>query len=246
MPGRISPSPSWSRQRPAAATGSKLGGQVAGAGALVGVAGELELVALHDIGGVGEGQAWRGGGSAAPQGIAPGMVEMQVGVDHPAHLLRPMPRGARARPPAGSGRGRRRSRRRRCRGTSGLPCRPARCPPGPVRRGARSGGSAWRAGSDCAHPARSASTRGAWAPRRTSPHRRAAAGRPRAEWQRREPRVKERERGMGGENQGKGERGRGNRPFPFPFAPGPAPERRPGCGPPAPGPAAAAARAPRR
>ena len=67
-------------------------GEIARAGALVGVPGELELPLLHHVGGVGE-----RGPHVAPRvvlqlgvqrGVAAGVIEVEVGVDHPAHVAR--------------------------------------------------------------------------------------------------------------------------------------------------------------
>ena len=80
--------------------------QIARPGALVGVAGELELAALHDVGGVGERRAGRGAAgsfssSGSMRGVAAGMVEVQMGVDDPAHVRAAGTRRRPARPPAG-------------------------------------------------------------------------------------------------------------------------------------------------
>ena len=97
--------------------------QVARPGALVGVAGELELAALHHVGGVGKGRAARARRGIVLQlrdrmrGVAAGVVEVQVGVDDPAHVAGQEPGGRPARPRAGWRPPAPRSRCRRCRGT---------------------------------------------------------------------------------------------------------------------------------
>ena len=135
--------------------GLEVGRQVARPGALVGVAGELELAALHDVGGVGK--PGRSAGAGRPSGsgsarVAAGMVEVQVGVDHPAHIAGGT-RRSRARPPAGS-----RLESRVLDAVDVVELRvllvaERRCPPARARRGARSGGSAWPAGSGAARRA---------------------------------------------------------------------------------------------
>ena len=157
--------------------------QVAGAGALVGLSGEVELAFLHHVGGVREGRP-----DVAPwvilqigihRGVPAGMVEMEMGVDHPFDVPRKKPGGSerilqlRGALPAPS------SRPRRCRGTSRPPCCPVRCRSAPARRSARPEGSASRAGSDGARLARPACSRVDTARRRTSRRHPGAGSRPR-------------------------------------------------------------------